>query len=130
MKLLLGALLLSIAGFWTSQILADDWNVRGKVVDEKGQPVADASVCNFWLGNGKRLKADGTPLKFGDASVDPHDYWGHIGEMEPVGDETSTVSQGDGSFAVKVQAHMHTFIVMDKSRKSGALVRLPKGREE
>jgi thiol-disulfide isomerase/thioredoxin len=130
MKFLLSALLLSVAGFWASGVFADDWTVHGKVVDEKGQPVADASVCTFWSGNGKRLKADGTPLKFGDKTVDPHDFWSHIGEMETVGDETSTISQSDGSFAFKVQARMHTFMVMDKSRQRGALVRLAKGREE
>jgi peroxiredoxin len=128
MKLLLSALLLSTAGLWQCSASADDWKVRGKVVDEQGQPVAGAAVSSFWSGNGKHQRADGTRIEFPITDkADQRAFWGHIGEMDPPSDEMSTKTEADGSFEVKTGTHM--LMAMDNSRKTGALVHLPKGRE-
>jgi thiol-disulfide isomerase/thioredoxin len=108
---------------------AGEWNVHGRVVDEAGKPVASASVASFWLGNGKRLHADGTPLVFGKQEDMPT-YWQHIGEMEPVDSEHSAITDETGRFTFKLDEHKHLLLVMDRSRKHGALVSVPKGKEE
>ena len=32
-------------------LVAEDWDAHGRVVDENGKPVAGASVAYFWSGN-------------------------------------------------------------------------------
>ena len=75
----------------TTSARAGEWSIHGRVVDEAGKPVADATVAYFWLGNGKRLHADGTPLVFGKPE-DTRAYWQQIGEMEPVNAEHSAIT--------------------------------------
>ncbi len=108
---------------------AGEWNVRGRVVDEAGKPVADATIASFWLGNGKRLHADGTPLVLGNQEDMPA-YWQHIGEMEPVDADHSAVTDSAGRFTFALQQNKHALLVMDRPRKHGALVFVPKGKEE
>ena len=115
----------------TNGTFADDWNVRGKVVDEQGQPVAAATISDFWSGNGKRTRADGTQVKFplNDKS-DLRVLSSNIGEMEAFSRESFAIANADGSFVFRLDKDQRTLIVMDRPRQKGALVRLQKGREE
>ena len=113
----------------TNLAQAGEWNVRGKIIDEAGKPVADATVGYFWLGNGKRVHADGAPLVFGKEE-DTRAYWEHIGEMEPVDAEHSAVTDDGGRFTFKMGDDKHALLAMDRQRKHSALVSIPKGKED
>ena len=108
---------------------AGDWNIRGRVLDAAGNPVAEATIASFWLGNGKRLHSDGTPLGFGKQEDTPA-YWQHIGEMEPVDTEHSTTTDHAGQFRFALQHDKHALMVMDRTRKHGALLSVRKGNED
>ena len=108
---------------------AGEWNVHGRVVDKAGQPVTGACVASFWLGNGKRLHADGTPMVLGNQEDMPT-YWQHIGEMEPVDADHSAVTDSAGRFTFALGENKHLLLVMDRPRKQGAIVFVPKGKEE
>ena len=99
------------------------------MIDEAGKPVADATIASFWLGNGKRLHADGTPLEFGKQDDTPA-YWQHIGEMEPVDAEHSATTDRAGQFTFALQHNKHALMVMDRTRKHGALASVRKGNED
>src|SRR4029079_15624182 len=114
-------MLVSLAG-------AAEWNVHGRVVDEAGKPVADATIASFWLGSGKRLHGDGTPLGFGKQDDTPA-YWQHIGEMEPVDAEHSATTDRAGQFTFALQHNKHALMVMDRTRKHGALASVRTGNE-
>jgi hypothetical protein len=88
------SMLLMIALFASFAAAASEWTVRGKILDEQGQPVPGAAVSSYWGGNGKRLRADGTRIKFPIANkADLPVLWSHIGEMEPASVETSTTTE-------------------------------------
>ena len=61
---------------------ASEREVRGRVVDEVGKPVADAAVGFFWRANGSAWDRDGkAPDLSKEANVKA--FWSHLGEMEP-----------------------------------------------
>jgi thiol-disulfide isomerase/thioredoxin len=106
-----------------------EWNARGKVVDEHGLPVAGAVVSDYWSGNGKSLRSDGARIELPLVNeADVRAYCGHMGEMEPASNESSSTTDKNGAFRLSVDTH--SLIVMDKSRKTGALVSLRAGHEE
>jgi hypothetical protein len=101
--------------------------VRGRVVDDRGKPVADAVVDVFWRANGKGKDPDGKPLSL-EVEENVKEFWGHLGEMEPCGPRTATTGS-DGEFVVKILTSTHAVMAMDRQRRRGGLSVLPKGRE-
>jgi len=105
---------------------ADDWKLRGCVVDEVGQPVAGATVDHYWRSNGKQVRPDGSPIDFskpGDEEI----FHGNVGKMEPLRGATTDAS---GRFTLDVSRRRHSVIAMDSARRRGALVTIPKENEE
>src|SRR5262245_11076687 len=56
--------------------------VRGRVVDEAGRPVADAAVGCFWRADGSARDRGGKPYDL-TKQENVRLFWGHLGEMEP-----------------------------------------------
>jgi len=101
--------------------------IRGCVIDEAGNPVAGAAVDFFWRANGSGRDRDGKPL---DLTKDENVkiFWGHLGEMEPT--STRAVRTGpDGQFSLKMSEIHYAVMAMDRSRRRGGLVVIPKGKE-
>jgi hypothetical protein len=107
----------------------DEREVHGRVVDQSGQPVADATVSSFWSGNGKRVHDDGSPLDPAKNKEDRQLFWQHEGEMQPNFQTEAIQTDTQGTFAMKMSLRSHTLLVMDSSRQQGALATLPKSKE-
>jgi thiol-disulfide isomerase/thioredoxin len=104
--------------------LAGDVEVRGRVIDEAGQPVADAALDYFWRANGSGRGSDGKFLDFkSEANVKL--LWANVGKMEPMHPEAKTGA--DGRFSLKLDEIYHSVMAMDQSRQRGGVVFLPKG---
>jgi hypothetical protein len=101
--------------------------IRGRVVDDKGQPVADAVVSDFWRANGTGKDRDG---KYLDLKIEENvkTLWGHLGEMEPSGPRVATTGS-DGRFTLTIPTSKHAVMAMDRERHRGGLLVLPKGKE-
>ena len=102
--------------------------IRGRVVDERGQPVADAVVDDFWRANGTGKDRDGKIL---DLKIEENvkKFWGHLGEMEPFDSRVATTGS-DGRFTVQIPTSRHALMAMDRERQRGGLMVLPKGKEQ
>ena len=102
---------------------ADDRReVRGRVVDENGAPVAGADVSYTWRANGPYYDDNGKPIQSsgGGASND------HVGEMAPLGDKPAKTGPS-GQFVLNVPTGFFFVMAMDKPRQRGGLVFLPLG---
>jgi len=95
--------------------------LRGRVVDENGQPVAGADVSYFWRANGPFWDQDGKQVNLNDDAT-RKDHWGpaHLGKMAPgVQDVVKTGS--DGRFKITIGDIYHTLMAMDGRRSRGGL---------
>ncbi len=95
--------------------------LRGRVIDGKGQPVAGADVSYFWRANGPFWDKQGKPVDLNDAAT-RKDYWGpaHLGQMEP-GVREVAKTDSDGRFQFKIADAYHTLMAMDVRRSRGGL---------
>ncbi len=100
---------------------AQEFEVRGHVLDRQGRPVANASVAWQWRANGTGRKPDGTFLTLTDDDQ-LLEFWGHIGEMEPF---VNVKTQIDGAFAAKVRDRARAVMAMNESRSHGGIVEIP-----
>jgi hypothetical protein len=113
---------LAVAWFLVaSACQAEDREVRGRVVDADGNPVAGVTVSQFWGANGeidysKKL-----------TNEERQKQWSRIGVMH--GDHEPVVTDAEGGFAVKTLSIAHHVMAIDGERHRGGLVILPKGRE-
>jgi hypothetical protein len=102
--------------------------VHGRVVDEQHRAVADADVDFFWRANGSGRDKDGKLLIGNPETM--HEFWGHVGEMEPGSDDGALGKQrtdADGRFRIaERQTSAFTLIAMDRERRRGGLCQLPK----
>jgi cytochrome oxidase Cu insertion factor (SCO1/SenC/PrrC family) len=112
-----------------AKVAAEDWEAHGRVVDENGKPVAGASVADFWSGNGKRLRADGSFVRPAKTDDDKKLAWGHVGEMEPFLREDSSTTDADGQFTLKLTGGEHKVLAMDADRKHAGIVTVARGKE-
>jgi thiol-disulfide isomerase/thioredoxin len=121
-------LVLGLLMLVTSTRASELREIRGRVVDAKGQPVADAVVADFWRANGTGKDQDGKSL---DLKIEENvkKFWGHMGEMEPVGKRVATTGS-DGRFTVTIPTSRHAVMAMDRQRRRGGLQVLPKGKEQ
>src|SRR5436305_3161060 len=104
---------------------AEDWLLRGRVVDESGRPVSGAVVDHYWRSNGKQARADGTALDLNKPD-ELKLFHSCLGQMEPLRGVTTSA---DGSFTLPVMSQRHKVVAMDADRKRGALVIIPEGDE-
>jgi thiol-disulfide isomerase/thioredoxin len=124
-SLMLGSLVLLVAA---TGARAADRVVRGRVVDEAGRPVSDAAVGCFWRANGPSRGAAGKPYdltKYENVKA----FWSHLGDMEPFWTAAPTRSGPDGRFSLPMPERYHFLMAMDRERRRGGLVILPKGNE-
>ncbi|CAN5898082.1 hypothetical protein BH23PLA1_BH23PLA1_40380 [soil metagenome] len=91
--------------------------LRGRVVDEAGQPVAGVVVSPYWGANGTHKKPDGSAYDLTD-SEELRSFWGPLGRMEPLGNRI-TETAADGSFSIDLGRAGHHVLVMDRERKRG-----------
>src|SRR5690349_17787998 len=69
---------------------AEDWLLRGKVVDEAGRPVAGAGVDHLWRANGRQKRPDEPALDMSKED-ESRAFWSNEGRMEPLeGTKTSS----------------------------------------
>ncbi|AMV40663.1 Thiol-disulfide oxidoreductase ResA [Planctomyces sp. SH-PL62] len=107
----------------------DEAMVRGRVVDERGEPVAGAAVGWFWRANGSGKGPDGRPLDL-NVPENVQEFWGNLGRMEPSGRDSDQAESGpDGRFAIRAGGRRHVLMAMDRDRKRGGCAVLPKGGE-
>lgn len=106
-------------------LAANEWQLRGRVVDEAGKPVANATVDYYWRSNGKQVRPDGSKLDL-NREEDGKIFHGNLGQMEPLRGATTAT---DGSFDLAMTSRQHSIIAMDAERKRGALVIIPSGQE-
>ena|ERR1700678_3983945 len=99
-KLPICALVLALL-FIINGVRADEpKEVRGRVVDKTGMPVAGASVGCFWRANGSSRDHAGKPYDF-TKKENVRLFWGHLGEMEPDGSPQPMRAGSDGRFSIK-----------------------------
>jgi thiol-disulfide isomerase/thioredoxin len=91
-------------------------------VDEKGNPIVDASVDFFWRANGSAKDQNGKPI---DPATEEGNklFWSNLGQMEPF----RTVKSGaQGYFSFELPDSKHTLLAMDAQRIRGGLAKIPK----
>ena len=99
--------------------------VRGRVVDEAGRPVAGASVAHYWRANGPVVAPGGRRYDL-KKEEDLRAFWGSVGRMDPSSyDPVATDS--DGRFSMKVADIHPALMAMDGPRQRGGLATLPPG---
>ncbi len=98
--------------------------VRGRVVDETGRPVANAAVGCFWRANGSGRDRDGKPYDL-TKEENVRLLWGHLGEMEPTGRPQPIRAGSDGRFSIKDPDPYLAVMAMDPSRRHGGTALLP-----
>jgi thiol-disulfide isomerase/thioredoxin len=99
--------------------------VRGRVVDQAGKPVADAAVGFFWRANGPTKDRDGKPYDLTKAE-NVRLVWGNLGQMEPAGRTQPMRTGPDGRFTIKDPDPYFTVMAMDPSRRQGGIALIPK----
>ena len=124
-SLMLGMLVLLVVG---SGARAGDREVRGRVVDEAGRPVAEAAVGSFWRANGPSRDAAGKPYDF-KKEENVRAFWGHLGQMEPSGTKDPIKTGADGRFSLALPESYHFLMAMDRERRRGGIAVLAKGKE-
>jgi thiol-disulfide isomerase/thioredoxin len=99
--------------------------IRGRVVDEAGKPVADAAVGYFWRANGSSRDRDGKPYDL----TKPENLrllWGNLGQMEPINQAQPNKAGSDGRFLINDPDPYFAVMAMDPSRRHGGIAMLPK----
>lgn len=102
-----------------------DREVRGRVVDEAGRPVAGAAVGPYWRANGPVVAAGGRRYDL-KKDEDVRAFWGSLGRMEP-STYDPVVTGADGRFSTKVWEFHPVLMAMDGPRSRGGLAALPPG---
>lgn len=103
---------------------AADREVRGRVLDAEGRPVAGADVGPWWAGNGTGKRPDGSSFDL-SKSEEVREFWGHLGRMDPRG-RSSARTDDQGRFALKVPPIFHNLMAMDRDRRIGGIAPVPK----
>ena len=100
--------------------------IRGRVLDDKGLPVAKAVVADFWRANGTGKDRDG---KYFDLKIEGNvkKFWGQLGAMEPSGQPQVATTGSDGRFTVTIPASKHAVMAIDQERRRGGLLVVPNG---
>ena len=102
-----------------------DREVRGRVIDEAGRPVAGASVAPFWRANGPVAAPGGRRYNL-KKEEDVRAFWGSLGRMEP-STLDPVVTEADGRFSIKDFDIFLAVMALDGPRRRGGLVTVPPG---
>ncbi len=102
--------------------------IRGRVVDEAGRPVAGAAVGCFWRANGPARDRDGKPYDL-KKEENVKLFWGQLGEMEPFARTQPIPAGSDGRFTIKDSAPYHAVMAMDPSRRRGGIAMIPNAEQ-
>lgn len=116
--------------FFATDVSADaDREIRGRVFDEAGRPAANVDVTNWWNANGPPDLKDpqGKPYD-ADTSEGARAISAELGKMHPWGEKPAKTGP-DGRFSIRIPETQHHLMTMDESRRHGAVVILPKGRD-
>ena len=111
----------------TGPVPANSVRSTADIVDENGQPVADASVADFWKANGTGKDQDG---KYLDMKIEANvkKFWPHLGEMEPAGRLKVATSGSQGEFTVALPTSSHALLAMDRQHQRAGLLIVPEGQ--
>jgi protocatechuate 3,4-dioxygenase beta subunit/peroxiredoxin len=101
---------------------AEPRSITGRIVDDKGRPIAEAAIDFFWSANGRLLDAEGKPRDPSSEEAQKQ-YWSQFGRMEPV---LTTTSHADGRFSLQARGTFYTIMAMDADRTRGGLMMIPK----
>ena len=105
---------------------AQNREISGRVLDNKGAPVVDARVSTFWRSNGSAKHFDGTDYDLGNRA-ELEEFWGRLGQMAPLSVDTSqAVTDAKGHF--KLVAHngrQRILMALDAGGDTGGIVELP-----
>jgi len=74
--------------------------VRGRVVDQAGKPVADAAVGYFWRANGPARDRDGKPYDL-TKEENVRLAWVNLGAMEPTYRAQPAKAGSDSGFSIE-----------------------------
>jgi len=108
-----------------SGVLANEpREVRGRVVDQAGMPVAGAAVGYFWRANGTGRDRDGKPLDL-KKPENVRLLWSNLGVMEPVGRPDPIRAGSDGRFLIKDPDPFFAVMAMDPERRSAGIALIP-----
>lgn len=103
--------------------LAEDQprEIRGRVIDAAGRPVADADVATFWSANG--LPRDQFEALVKNIEENVHEIWSREGDMQPRG-EAPARTDGNGEFAIKCRERDYKLMALDKNHRRGGVATL------
>ncbi|HEY3967948.1 MAG TPA: redoxin domain-containing protein [Planctomycetaceae bacterium] len=106
---------------------APEQEVRGRVISADGKPAADIDVAAFWRANGSDSDANGKPYDeaFLRTPEGQKTYWGNLGNMHPWGAKPAQ-TDSNGRFVIGIPEARRHLLAMDRSRKRGGIVVLPK----
>ena len=113
---------LTILTLFEATIAGESEKMQGRVVDEKGRPVANASIDYFWRANGPDKDQNGKPI---DAATEEGNklFWSRVGQMAPF---RTAKSGTDGRFSMERPENFYTLMAMDAERVRGGLAEIPK----
>jgi hypothetical protein len=113
------AVVLFAAGILTA---GGSTEVRGRLVDAQGEPVANVDVSYYW-------HADGPLNGAGGSEARRQSLIANYGHMFPLGDLKRPARSGaDGRFSIGVPTDRHHLLAIDQKRERGALILLPPRR--
>lgn len=100
--------------------------IRGRVVDENGKPVAGADVTWWWRANSLPTLKDAKGKSLLDTPEGQKRFWGNEGKMEPWHAPAKTDAGGRFSFYFADGPRVHHLMAMNAARSRGGLVLIPK----
>jgi thiol-disulfide isomerase/thioredoxin len=127
LELNFGRAVLILVFLSAAALAGEQREIRGRVVDEKGVPLAGAVIDCYWRANGTGKDRDGKRL---DIKIEENvkKFWADLGEMEPAASSFATTAP-DGKFSLTIPESHHAMMAMDRERRRGGIATLPKGKE-
>lgn len=127
-----GVLLLLVAVAPVASAMGADHarEIRGRVLDQNGKPVANVDVSFAWSANGPPNGKNGNLYDFETAAGRKFKLDNH-GKMFPLGDiEHPTRTRADGRFSINLLPYRHHLLAIDRAHDRGALAILPAERHD
>ncbi len=101
------------------------WEIRGRVVDEQGNPVEEFVAATFWSSNGNLWDENGDSIQTG-GDGERKTWWEEEGAIVPCPRYLATRLAG-GAFTVKIEENSQASVfATDATRRRGGLVSVQK----